>query len=138
MLVRIGKRGRWKHRSANSESDIAQAALDLTPREGEELSVYKVDSLIEADKVGAIFATTQRNKQPPDPIDIIVLPEEFFSCLDVKYASSEELPLFLNERHYEVQGIQDVQKRKMVAKSLLNSQKVTAKRLTKKEILKLI
>ncbi|MCG8425062.1 MAG: hypothetical protein MJE77_44845 [Proteobacteria bacterium] len=131
MWLRIGKRGRWKERSAQSPDDVAEASKDLAPREHEDLSVYKVDSLDEATRVATAHALTQ--KPGPANIDAVVLPDQALTTagLEPIPVPMEELPAYLSDRHYEIRGLEDPDVQRVVAEAALNLGNVDAQRLPK-------
>lgn len=115
MWLRIGKRSRWKGAAVN------EAAKDLTPRDGEDLSVFRVIDEAEAKKVATAFAMVNHKK--PDTIDIVLLPESAFSTHNVipRAEKQDSLPDYLSDRHYEVAGLNNTALRTAVARSALDS-----------------
>lgn len=103
MWLRVGKRSRWPSVGCASNPSIDKVAQDLKPRDGERLSVYKVESEAEAEFVAAAFAVTQRAKE--DIIDYVILPDDMFDSCPEK--TSCQLPNYLDIRHYEVGGLDD-------------------------------
>jgi len=134
MLLRIGKRSRWKNKDAQNDDDVEGAAKDLSPREDEDVSMYRVESVDEALRVAAAHAFTYWAK--PDNIDAIVLPEEAVVDAGLRpvHVPGKGLPTYLSDRHYEIPGFDDANMRLRVARNALGSGGVSATRIPKKQL----
>jgi hypothetical protein len=134
MWFRVGKTARWNERSPGKEDDVKEAALDLTPRDNEEVSVFQVHSEEEGLRVAAVFALTQRDE--PDYIDMVLLPESITDGDEIVPHPTRDdgLPAYLSDRHYELPGLDNEAVRQSLAARALETQQVKAKRIRKAEI----
>jgi hypothetical protein len=134
MWLRLGKRSRWKDRDATNSEHVAQAAEDLKPRASEDVSVYRVENLLDARRIASAHAITQRPK--PDSIDFVLLPDDALSDLGLvpNHRPMSELPALLRELHYEIPSLQDEWRRTAIAARTLSSDNLTVERLGKPAI----
>lgn len=131
MWLRVGKRQRW------TAGDATKAEQDLIPREGEDLSVYRVKNLDDGRAVAAMFAAVNRLK--PDSIDFVLLPEDSISgaALSAQKTSIAGQPKKLDDLHYEIPGLDAADKRATVA-SLAIAGGVMATRLGQREVVQIV
>jgi hypothetical protein len=101
-LVRAAVFARWK------AGDAEKAAKDLRLREDEQgLSVYRVDDRADAERVAVLFAMYARTA--PGDCDYVLIPERCVAPFRVVPKPDESLPAWLGDRHYEIEGLRDVE-----------------------------
>ncbi|MFO0605568.1 MAG: hypothetical protein U0324_20470 [Polyangiales bacterium] len=134
MLLRIGTQGRWLGRRAESDEDVAQAARDLTLREGEGgLSVYRVGGLEEARALALSWALEKRDRD--DNADYIVFDEGLVAETHTLEARPDEdaVDAGLRERHHELVE-QTAGAAKLLASKLLAGSDRRVERVPKAEV----
>lgn len=127
MWLRVGKRGRWSAR------DSGQASKDVTPREGENLSVFSAQSLDGARQIAAAYALTRR--RAPDYIDFVWFGHEALTDrgLLAVYAPDPALARMLSERHHEICGLDSSELCRAFAGAIL-ARNPTVERITSEDI----
>lgn len=130
-FVRVGRKARWEGKKPTEPGDIEEAAKDLTPREGEDLSVYRVESEAEARKVAVLHAGMRSD---PGPIDYTFIPDDALGEVQVDPSPDPQLPQFLGDRHYEIRGLQDKPRRDALAQRSLESPDRSATRISANQV----
>lgn len=121
MWLRIGKRGRWLNGDPEDPDTVSKAALDLVPRDDEQLSIYKAANKRQAYRIASAYALTQRSR--PDNIDIVIFPSRLFrsgSIIPV-FVLCPELPEYLRCKHYEAPCLDKELKRVGLARRALRT-----------------
>jgi hypothetical protein len=134
-LLRVGRQRRWSlERDAAQPEDVIEAAEDLRLDEREEgLSVYQVEGEGEALEVALRFALTLRPKI--QPMDYVAFPSELASNLGltVSHVPRRDLDPLLGERHHEIFGLTDEDRRRL-AEAILSHPGRLVNRVREKDL----
>jgi len=137
-LWRNARRARWEHdRDPENPEHVGEAAKDVSLRNerGElGLSVFRVETTAEAQRVAILYASTLLDR--PGKLDYMMAPSQCFENLElvVSHRPVEGLYPYLSERHYEVMGL-DESVSLALARELLASPERVVVRIRESELI---
>ena len=103
--MRRAVRSCWIDRDPTDSTHVARAAEDLVRRGDVKSSFFRVDNCAEVKTVGEMFAVTI--VPHPQTIDYLLLPAEAMAGFLFSLAPDPNLHLYLRQRHFELQGLDD-------------------------------
>lgn len=142
-IFRVGKLSHWTKqdptdrkkkvlRDPNQPHDVGRAVRDLTPRSGENLSVYQASAIEVGSDIAFLYAVTVRPR--PRDMDFILIPDESlagFTC--VSTPSFVGAPS-LRELHHEIHGLEIVARRQQLAIAVLQHAQTAVVRIREREL----
>lgn len=124
-MFRVGRRSRWtlfvnkarRMRDPSVQADVESAARDLTPRSGENLSVYRGARGELEEEASVLYAVTIRDR--PRDMEYVLIPDDCLNDYTCVKTPSEHGAPHLRERHYEIMDLQESERREELARRVL-------------------